>query len=160
MPHIPFTNSHIALRSGFHPDGGLLRRRIRRTSPKGAGFDSPGRQPWVWATTKRKALKGRDSCVPGVGVAFRNLAPLGLHPPSQLRNPGLTRPGLSNLAPLGLLRSRRRNEIVSRRLSATGKCGSSRIISMTCSPYLCSSVSICGSTGFLKLTIPSRSDLP
>src|SRR5689334_12729784 len=70
-------------------------------SPKGAGFDSPGRQPWGSRTSISKPQRGE---IPNRGSSnWRwNLAPLGLARLFPIHNPGLKRPGLSNLAPLGL----------------------------------------------------------
>jgi len=72
----------------------------RLVSPNGARFDSPGRQPWVTHSTETQAPKRRDSRK-GRRATTRNRAPLGLHVELRRAYPGLTRPGLSNPAPVG-----------------------------------------------------------
>jgi hypothetical protein len=56
----------------------VLKPAANDKSPKGARFDSPGRQPWGPCADGRKAPTGRDSKIKGHQSSRRNLAPLGL----------------------------------------------------------------------------------
>src|SRR5262245_32956509 len=93
---------------GFH-----LGVDLQQDSPNGARFDSPGRLA-LGSRTKMfpTAPKGRDSDGGIRTTRFWNPAPLGLRASMSDTTQGSTslRPGLSNPAPLGLLRRLRRRD--------------------------------------------------
>jgi hypothetical protein len=87
----------VASYAGFDPG-------IQANSPNGAGFDSPGRQPWAISRRSEKPQRGE---IPGgeLGPIKKGISPRwGCRNSVDCVSPGLTRPGLSNLAPLGLTR--------------------------------------------------------
>ena len=93
-----------------HTGIGTFRRRSRRFSPKGAGFDSPGRiSPGLDDLKDKKAPTGRDSRVSTIGLRPVGISPLQGLARNLARYPGLKRPGLSNLAPFGAAVANSRN---------------------------------------------------
>ena len=77
-----------------------MRRSRRASAPTGRDSAAQGAEPWVEFHQMEKAPTGRDSKGRFANLRSRNLAPLGASC-CTARCPGL-RPGLSNLAPLGL----------------------------------------------------------
>src|SRR5262249_21455462 len=77
---------------------------VDATVPNGARFESPGRQPCVTTKTIRAALKRRDSTPASCAARHRISPRWGLARFDDMtQGSAVLRPGLSNLAPLGLL---------------------------------------------------------
>src|SRR5438477_10225156 len=85
---------------------------IRGNSPNGAGFDSPGRQPWGNEINETKAPTGRDSRRGKIVRQIGNRAPLGLPQFRWMRQPRADAPWAAESRPLGAdARLRRRRPI-------------------------------------------------
>jgi hypothetical protein len=79
-------------------------RNEQGLSPNGARFDSPGRQPWVSNPKSRESPEGAKFWRSSRCISHFGISPRWGFTARLFANPGRrsARPGLSNLAPLGL----------------------------------------------------------